>query len=173
MCRASGACVLSTCHVKNTRCISTVKVLLYRLSSCAVCLDTTCQPSHLPRVHCHKGMVCQRGGAYIKIYAKNMYIYIHIYTYIRNTYKYKYIKIYIYTDIATDIDIDIDVDIDAGRDSDRDTDRDRDRDRNMTLSIPQPPNLRALGDGTQLGIPLPSQLHVFQIRRLFERDDWV
>ena len=68
MCRASGACVLSTWHVKSTRCISTVKVLLYRLSSCVVCLDTISQPSHLPRVHCHKGMVCQRGGEHIYIY---------------------------------------------------------------------------------------------------------
>ena len=75
MCRASGACVLSTWHVKSTRCISTVKALLYRLSSCTVCLDTISQPGHLPRVHCHKGMVCQRGGVSIYIY---MYIYIYI-----------------------------------------------------------------------------------------------
>ena len=80
MCHASGACVLSTWHVKSSRCISTVKVLLYRLSSCALCLDTISQPSHLPRVHRHKGMVCQRGGggwAYIYIYIC-IYIYIHI-----------------------------------------------------------------------------------------------
>ena len=68
MYRASGACVLSTWHVKSTRCISTVKALLYRLSSCVVCLDAISQPSHLPRVHCHKGMVCQRGGEHIYIY---------------------------------------------------------------------------------------------------------
>ena len=53
MCRASGACVLSTWQVKSTRCISTAKVLL---------------------VVCGKGMVCQRGGGeHI-----NIYLYIHI-----------------------------------------------------------------------------------------------
>ncbi len=72
MCRACGACVLSTWHVKSTRCISIVKVLFYRLSSCAVSLDTISQPSHLPRVHCHKGMVCQQGGG------EHIYIYIHM-----------------------------------------------------------------------------------------------
>ena len=48
-----------------------VVYLLYRLSSCGVCLDTICQPSHLPRVHCHKGMVCQPGGG-----GEHIYIYI-------------------------------------------------------------------------------------------------
>ena len=52
-----------------------VVYLLYRLSSCGVCLDTISQPSHLPRVHCHKGMVCQRGGEG----GEHIYIYTYIY----------------------------------------------------------------------------------------------
>ena len=51
-----------------------VVYLLYRLSSCGVCLDTISQPSHLPRVHCHKGMVCQRGGGG----GEHIYIYIYV-----------------------------------------------------------------------------------------------
>ena len=96
MCRASGAGVLSTWHVKSTRCISTVKVLLYRLSSCAVCLDTRRQPNHLPRVHRHKGMrpcLSTGGWAYIYIYTY-LCIYIYIYTYLS---VYIIVYIYIYT----------------------------------------------------------------------------
>ena len=37
-----------------------------------LCLDTISQPSHLPGVHCHEGMVCQRGGG------EHIYIYIDI-----------------------------------------------------------------------------------------------
>ena len=66
-----------------------VVYLLYRLSSYGVCLDTISQPSHLPRVHCHKGMVCQRGGGgeHIYIYAYyvcsylSAHVWIHITTY--------------------------------------------------------------------------------------------
>ena len=69
-CCTSGACVLHTWHIKCIHCISTVKLLLDRLSSYVAWSDTISQPSHLPGVHRHKGMVCQRetGGEHICVY---------------------------------------------------------------------------------------------------------